>query len=380
MSDVRISNAASPAAPIAGRDLRDMLFSGLAAILKIPQAEIDPDRPFDEYGLDSIDAVIATSTLSDRLGLDLAPELLLQYRTPAELYRKLSETAGAGDAPTSGDRIFLFNGGAGRDGRLSRLASWCPPTAPFQFVTYGRWQDWVEQGFTFDDLAAHVYAQVKEQAPTGAIRLAGYSQGGQLAFVVALLCLAEGRELDVLTILDSDCQCMPVPSPGLRKDIGWIKRTTERLLKSFTHKVLARLKLRTADADTYRSGDARIAALVEWYWLGRSIRGGHKTLAWLARAAPFLFSGRGGMRFDNTIQMQIFQDNWQEWLRAAENRPKYAGPVVLFRSEEPGPKDFGWGERCADISIFNVVGGHHAMLDRVNLDGIGPLFRQVLKL
>jgi acyl carrier protein len=61
--------------------LRDILIEELAAILHIEKSAIDTSRPFDEYGLDSTDAVIVVGVIEERVQAELDPELLLQHRT-----------------------------------------------------------------------------------------------------------------------------------------------------------------------------------------------------------------------------------------------------------------------------------------------------------
>lgn len=61
--------------------LRAVLVEELAAILQISQSDVDTARPFDEYGLDSTDAVIVVGVIEERLQTELDPELFLQNRT-----------------------------------------------------------------------------------------------------------------------------------------------------------------------------------------------------------------------------------------------------------------------------------------------------------
>ena len=57
--------------------LRELLVGQLAGTLGVHRIEIDPTKSFDEYGLDSINAVIATELIGERLGIELPPEFLL---------------------------------------------------------------------------------------------------------------------------------------------------------------------------------------------------------------------------------------------------------------------------------------------------------------
>ena len=72
-------------------EIRELLVAELATKLGCKPMSIDPSKNFDEYGLDSIDAVLATGTLSDRLKIVLPPEFLLLYRTIDEAVEHILE-------------------------------------------------------------------------------------------------------------------------------------------------------------------------------------------------------------------------------------------------------------------------------------------------
>jgi acyl carrier protein len=71
------SSAALPSADV----IRRMLIKELAAVLKTSEAEIDTRKDFDDYGLDSTDAVIIAGLLEEQLAIELDPELLLRNRS-----------------------------------------------------------------------------------------------------------------------------------------------------------------------------------------------------------------------------------------------------------------------------------------------------------
>lgn len=61
--------------------IRRLLIKELAAMLNTGEAEIDTEKDFDDYGLDSTDAVIIAGLLEEQLAIELDPELLLRNRT-----------------------------------------------------------------------------------------------------------------------------------------------------------------------------------------------------------------------------------------------------------------------------------------------------------
>ena len=69
----------------------------------VPREEINRDRPFAEYGLDSLTAVELSHDLEEWLGLELTPVLAWNYPTSARLSRHLAQQSageGASDATT----------------------------------------------------------------------------------------------------------------------------------------------------------------------------------------------------------------------------------------------------------------------------------------
>lgn len=57
----------------------------LAEIVKINIDQVDPQLPFDRYGLDSLNAVILIGELSDWLQLELDPSIVYDYPTIEQL-------------------------------------------------------------------------------------------------------------------------------------------------------------------------------------------------------------------------------------------------------------------------------------------------------
>lgn len=72
-------------------EIRDFLAERIAA--KLTGEEVDPDRPLEEYGLSSRDAVAIAGELADLLGRELSPTLIWAHPTINQLARVL--TAGA---------------------------------------------------------------------------------------------------------------------------------------------------------------------------------------------------------------------------------------------------------------------------------------------
>ncbi|MEV8372733.1 acyltransferase domain-containing protein [Kribbella sp. NPDC056861] len=74
---------------IAERDLRNFLVNRIARSCELPEAEVDPDRLLEQYGLTSRDAVAATAELEDLLGRRLEPASIWRYPTVNQMVRGL---------------------------------------------------------------------------------------------------------------------------------------------------------------------------------------------------------------------------------------------------------------------------------------------------
>ena len=73
-------------------DIRSWLISAVAAELQLDPAAIDGDRPLAYYGFDSLAAAIVSGELSEWLGRELAPEVLIDHPTIDALAAHLAES------------------------------------------------------------------------------------------------------------------------------------------------------------------------------------------------------------------------------------------------------------------------------------------------
>ncbi|WBQ03133.1 acyltransferase domain-containing protein [Kribbella sp. CA-293567] len=113
---------------IAEQDLRRFLVDRIARSCELTEADIDPDRLLEQYGLTSKDAIAATGELEELLGRRLEPSSIWRYPTVNQMIRGLlSDTwpdgvpitptepltgdeiavIGLGLRPTGGDQLLL---------------------------------------------------------------------------------------------------------------------------------------------------------------------------------------------------------------------------------------------------------------------------------
>jgi acyl carrier protein len=78
---------------ISPEGIRALLIAEVASILKIEQPEVDPSKDFDEYGLDSVGAVVLLSAVEEHIGMELDPEIVMRQRSIDEIVDTLANMA-----------------------------------------------------------------------------------------------------------------------------------------------------------------------------------------------------------------------------------------------------------------------------------------------
>ncbi|MEV4187232.1 acyl carrier protein, partial [Streptosporangium canum] len=71
-------------------EIRRFLMERIATRCRLPLADVDPDRPLEEFGLSSRDAVAVAGELEVLLGRELGPTLVWEYPTINRLARGLA--------------------------------------------------------------------------------------------------------------------------------------------------------------------------------------------------------------------------------------------------------------------------------------------------
>ena len=84
----------------------------------------------------------------------------------------------------------------------SPLRDQSAPTLTFEVIRIGEWRDWIEHDLDFDGLIARACRHIEAVGTEGPLQLAGYSQGGQLAYATALALSRAGRSVGFVGLLD----------------------------------------------------------------------------------------------------------------------------------------------------------------------------------
>jgi acyl carrier protein len=92
--------------------LEELVRSQVAAVLGRSADDVDPHKPFQELGLQSLSAVELRNRLNAATGLDLAPTLIFEYPTPAALANLFAAKLGGAGASNSAleDALDDFEG------------------------------------------------------------------------------------------------------------------------------------------------------------------------------------------------------------------------------------------------------------------------------
>jgi len=94
------SPPAGDVGPARGRtpeEIQDWLVSYLARLLETPPAEIDVDASFDQFALDSVNAIGMTGDLESWLGVRIDPMVAYDYPTIRTLSEYLAELSKASE-------------------------------------------------------------------------------------------------------------------------------------------------------------------------------------------------------------------------------------------------------------------------------------------
>jgi thioesterase domain-containing protein/acyl carrier protein len=358
--------------------LRSLLVELLAQTLEIDGSEIDTAKTFDECGLDSIAAVIATGPLGERLGVELPAEFLFRNNSIDEVIRALLGEGPTDAQPAGFAPIFMFPGGGGRDGpHLIRFRAQCASDLAFEVISIGSWRDWIEHDLDFDSLARRARQQIENIAADGPLRISASSQGGQLAFATALALSQAGRRIEFVGLLDASLDGASLGGASRAAGSGPKWRTGAsggvwRIGRQSFFEMLGQKNSR-------RDGSMRVRAFRGLWLRCRGPLERRRLLRLVARFGRALFQGPGGVRLDLAIQIALFQSMSNAWFEQKRLTARLDWPVFLFRSDDPGDPDLGWGSVCSNLKMVPVGGDHHSMFDPEHLNGLVTQFEAAFR-
>jgi thioesterase domain-containing protein len=247
--------------------------------------------------------------------------------------------------------VFLLPGLIDNDPEFDRV--WDPLRDRFEIlgVSYLDWTELIKPGADIMSLVLHIKKQVEDRAPTGPLRLAGYSIGGRLAYAVAQEFQLEGRPVARLVILDAavDLEKSSLPlSKRVRDRIRQLFRFNPRgALASVCAKIATRASFRPSLRKLSRFRRTRL---------------------------PFHFDHYLHQKITMQVELQMFRSGWRAM---GPGETRLSTCTVIFRSADydhyTNP-DLGWGAYCSNFTVTRVAGDHGTMLHEENN---GPLLASI---
>ena len=245
---------------------------------------------------------------------------------------------------------------------MALLRTRCEASLNIVNVDIGEWTDLVEPTFQFEHLIGRVMALITDIAPTGKVRLAGYSLGGQIAWAVAVALEGAGREVEHVMLIDS--WNMEDQSQRFFADLDKLAHLTRR-------DELYQLLRSCAEGEFPK----HLARLVGRRLLGRR---GAKLLRWLARHRNIMPT-QVDYHLSLYLLVSLLATHAAAWSRAFDKNMVLHAPVTLLRAAANmhQAQDLGWQDSSPQLQVVNVAGDHRSMLAADNLGNIAVHFIRV---
>jgi thioesterase domain-containing protein len=340
----RDTDATDSAAPTTvANDVRQAVQRAWRAVLG--RRALAEAQSFEDAGGDSLKLLQLVLWLETLRGRRLPLDLFTGDMQPEDLIRILEEFEQRRTADPAIDRrptVFLFPGLDGDEPRLANFRAMLEDRLRFVIVDYPDWPEMVRRGQGFAALVDHAVSQITAAQPAGALLLAGYSYGGDVAFAATARLIGLQRHVGFLGILDTDLRRV-VDAAALRRNLGFIPHFRQ-VLSDVPH-----------DRISIGIGFVFAKCARELFGLERMLR--------YRRVWHPLLSARIGFAFHRRIRTILrLRAQWQ-WHHDAVPA-SIAVPTALFRSgAADASADMGWRERCPNLSVLPVGGDHRSMLD-----------------
>jgi len=225
-------------------------------------------------------------------------------------------------------QMFLFGGSGGLDERaFVDFRTHLGKVLACELVPLGSWRDWVVEGSDFNKLVKRVRCYIETRSFGRPIRLAGYSQGGQIAYATATALALEqdGNRVESWGLIDMGEEASgerAFPKLGFSK--GILRPLKDWIAATLLAKRIAELP----------DGDPRISILIA----AKDWPRGSDIITLIGRLAPLLLTGRASLRFDRILQRGLFHDMWFAWTQKNRNFTPLRAPTFLFRTWRPGSR------------------------------------------
>jgi acetoacetyl-CoA synthetase len=242
--------------------------------------------------------------------------------------------------------VFIFPGLGGDDLELAALRLGCAPTLQCIPIQFPYWTDHART-LTLDQVVDHCCLQIEALAPTGDLRLAGYSFGGTVAYAVAKALTAAGRRVDWLGLVDapsgSEVSATPYSPHARRRRWATAMRTRQ----------ISQEIARTIVGAVMRLRDPRLLIA-----LGRLCR----------VRLPFDMHKHVAGHVTCRLREHLLRDLIE---RMQNHQARLDVPAVMFRpiqqfGSDAAP-DLGWSRHLSSLQIVNLPGDHHTVIKPENI-------------
>ncbi|MDH6128763.1 amino acid adenylation domain-containing protein [Kitasatospora sp. GP82] len=272
------------------------------------------DDGFFELGGHSLLAARLAARIRDVLGVPVGIRDLFQAPTAAALTRRLDHGSResafaallplrAGDSPGTGDAqapLFCVHPALGLGWSYTALLRHLDPALPLYALQSPGLEQPGPPPQSVGDLAADYLDRLRKVQPNGPYRLLGWSFGGLVAFELALRLQAEGEQVELLALLDTDLRTPAREDLPITAAAEAEREALEILLKDLglaveapVDRAAARELLRRAGSGlaelTEPQLDAVVAAYTDHARIARTYRPGRfrgELLAFTATAEP----------------------------------------------------------------------------------------------
>lgn len=275
------------------------------------------DDDFFDLGGDSLLAIKLFSGITRHFGAHLPLAVLFEAATPrrllAELEQGRASTAGRPSRPpawvhlvpiTDGtpDRppVFCVHGLGGNVLNLRALAVRLDPRWPFVGIQASGVDGIRPLHTSMDEIAEAYLAEIRRYQPEGPYVLAGYSNGGLIAYELAQRLLGQGHPVRAVVLLDTVFPRERAPRIPLATHVEQLRRKGPRYVAERVVERRQRAARRASDAELDRYVDV---PGVPAPWEVRERRLYRHNLALLASYRPTPYPGR--------VVMVAALDNWK---------------------------------------------------------------------
>lgn len=314
------------------------------------------DSRFDESGGDSLrllqfvfhlEKLCGQSFSLDRFDIEMRPsQFAIALDVPFDNQQD--------EPPSALPQVVLVPGRGGDDPMLAVFRAHCTSSLNIHTLGYPKLGH-LSRG-NFGDVVTHMTAQIEKIVPEGAITLAGYSFGGDVAYAIAQRLLARGRPISALLILDTNAIDFEDIEQARERN-GWRRRfvTLCRLVRARQWRVIMNVALTPAAVAKPSS-------------------------RWALRLMTMLkvpAAGNLAFHLGRHLREQILEMHRIQWMKDTPAM-QLDIPVVFFRSTQ-NRGDMGWRVRARNLTIIPVGGDHISMLSRENAFALSVKFVRAVR-